>query len=58
MHGTVDTDVTPDNSDHALAEIPGAEIVRVDHGTHIATWTDPTSDAIQARITEFLRRAG
>ncbi|MDQ4133431.1 MAG: alpha/beta hydrolase [Actinomycetota bacterium] len=54
VHGTVDTDVPPDNSQHALAEIPRAEIVWIDNGTHIATWTDPTSDAIQARITEFL----
>lgn len=56
VHGTADSDVPADHSEHALAKIPGAEIVRVDNGTHISTWTDPTSDAIQARITDFLRR--
>jgi pimeloyl-ACP methyl ester carboxylesterase len=55
VHGTVDTDVPPEHSEHALAEIPGAEILRVDDGTHVSVWTDPTSDAIQSRIAEFVR---
>lgn len=54
VHGTADTDVAPDNSEHALAQIPRAAMVWVDNGTHISVWTDPTSDAIQARIAEFL----
>ena len=56
VHGTVDTDVPPAHSDQALARIAGAEIVRIDHGTHIAVWTDPTSDDVQARISAFLKR--
>lgn len=57
VHGTADADVPPAQSDHALAAIPGAEILRVADGTHLATWTDPTSDQIQARIVEVLRGA-
>jgi pimeloyl-ACP methyl ester carboxylesterase len=55
VHGTVDTDVPPEYSEVALAAIPGAEIVRVEGGTHIAAWTDPTSDALHERIAAFLR---
>lgn len=56
VHGTVDSDVHPEHSEHALAELPNADILRVELGTHFATWTDPTSDDIQARIIEHLRR--
>jgi pimeloyl-ACP methyl ester carboxylesterase len=56
VHGTVDTDVKPEYSEHALAQISGAEIVRVNDGTHLAVWTDPTSDDLHTRIAEFLRR--
>ena len=56
VHGTADTDVPPAHSESAVSRIEGAEIVRVEHGTHIATWTDPTSDDLQHRIAEFLRR--
>jgi len=56
VHGTVDTDVPPDYSEYALGAIPGAEIVRVDGGTHIAAWTDPTADDLHERIAAFLRR--
>ncbi|MGZ4728850.1 MAG: alpha/beta fold hydrolase [Acidimicrobiales bacterium] len=55
VHGTVDSDVPPGYSDYALGAIPGAEIVRVEGGTHIAVWTDPTSDALHERIATFLR---
>jgi pimeloyl-ACP methyl ester carboxylesterase len=57
VHGTADTDVPPEHSEHAAALIPGAELVRVPLGTHICAFTDPTADAIQARIGEFLRRS-
>ena len=56
VHGTVDTDVAPEYSDFALGAIPGAEIVRVEGGTHIAVWTDPTSGALHEQIVAFLRR--
>ena len=57
VHGTVDTDVPPAHSESALSRIAGAEILRVEGGTHICTWTDATSDAIQGRIVEALRRS-
>lgn len=55
VHGTADADVPPDHSEHALGQVPAAEILRVENGTHVAAWTDPTSDEIQARIATFLR---
>jgi pimeloyl-ACP methyl ester carboxylesterase len=55
VHGTADTDVRPDQSDHAAELIPNATIDRVPDGTHVCTWTDPSSDAIQRSIIEHLR---
>ena len=55
VHGTVDTDVPPEHSEHAHDTLPTSDIIRVEGGTHIATWTDPTSDDIQARIVDHLR---
>jgi pimeloyl-ACP methyl ester carboxylesterase len=57
VHGTVDADVPPDYSDHAAEHIAGAELLRVENGTHIAAWTDQTSATIHERIVGFLRRA-
>jgi pimeloyl-ACP methyl ester carboxylesterase len=57
VHGTADTDVKPEYSEHALAQIPGAEILRVKDGTHLAAYTDPTSDDVHAHIAQRLRRS-
>lgn len=54
VHGSVDTDVPPEHSERALAEIPGAEILRVTGGTHICAWTDPTTDQIHQRVAAHL----
>jgi pimeloyl-ACP methyl ester carboxylesterase len=54
VHGTVDADVPPEHSDHALASLPKAELLHVEGGTHLAAWTDPTSDAVQERIADAL----
>jgi pimeloyl-ACP methyl ester carboxylesterase len=54
VHGTADADVPPAHSDHALATLPKADLLHVEGGTHLAAWTDPSSDAIQARISEAL----
>ena len=35
---------------------PNAEILRVANGTHLCVWTDPTSDEVQARIIDHLKR--
>lgn len=55
VHGTVDTDVPPEHSDRALAAIAGATIHRIENGTHIAVWTDPTADEVQAAVVAHLR---
>ena len=56
VHGTADSDVHPDQSENALEHLPNAEIVRVENGTHLCVWTDPTSDDLQARIIAHLKR--
>ena len=48
VHGTADSDVHPDQSENAVKQLPNAEILRVETGTHLCAWTDPTSDDIQA----------
>jgi len=53
VHGTADTDVPPEYSEHARSEISGAEMLPVQDGTHLAVFTDPTSDEVQARIARF-----
>jgi pimeloyl-ACP methyl ester carboxylesterase len=54
VHGTADSDVHPDQSENALSQLPHAGIIRVERGTHLCVWTDPTSDVIQARIVDHL----
>ena len=56
VHGTADSDVPPEYSDHALDRLPHAELVAVDRGTHLAVWTDPTAAAVQARIVAHFDR--
>ncbi len=55
IHGTADSDVGPEQSEHALSAIAGAEILRVEKGTHLCVWTDPTSADIQSSIVMHLR---
>ena len=55
VHGTADSDVHPDQSENAVQLLPNAEILRVENGTHLCVWTDPTSDDIQARIIAHLK---
>jgi pimeloyl-ACP methyl ester carboxylesterase len=55
VHGTIDTDVPPACSDHAQERLPASELIPVENGTHLAVWTDPSSDDLQARIVEHLR---
>jgi pimeloyl-ACP methyl ester carboxylesterase len=56
VHGRVDTDALPEHSEFAAARIPGAQLRWVERGGHLAVFTDPDSDAVQARIVQFLRR--
>ena len=55
VHGRVDTDVLPQHSECAAARIPGAQLLWIERGGHLAVFTDPGSEAIQARIAAFLR---
>ena len=57
VHATTDADVPISHSEHAAAAIPGAELVRVDGGTHVSVWTDPASDDLQDRIAKHLATA-
>jgi len=57
VHGRVDTDVLPQHSEFAAARIPGARLLWVGRGGHLAVFTDHDSAAIQAHIIEFLQRA-
>jgi pimeloyl-ACP methyl ester carboxylesterase len=56
VHGTVDTDVPPEYSDAAAKRIANAELAPVEKGTHLAVWTDPTSDELQSRIAAHLTK--
>ena len=56
VHETADLDVPIGHSERAKEHIAGAEILTVEDGTHIAVWTDPTSEEVQARITSFLAK--
>jgi pimeloyl-ACP methyl ester carboxylesterase len=55
VHGTVDTDVIPDHSQHAHAMIPGAELIMLDGGTHLAFYTHSEAHRVQRQAIEFLR---
>jgi pimeloyl-ACP methyl ester carboxylesterase len=54
VHAIADSDVPYDHSENALAQLPNADLVRIEHGTHVSAWTDPDSEAIQACIADFL----
>lgn len=55
VHGTADSDVHPEQSENGIKELPNAELVRVENGTHLCVWTDPTSGDIQERIAAHLK---
>ncbi|WP_363427792.1 alpha/beta fold hydrolase [Microbacterium sp. LWH3-1.2] len=57
VHGTADADVPFDQSERARGSIPGAVLLPIADGTHIAAWTDPTSENVQGRIIAHLRGA-
>jgi pimeloyl-ACP methyl ester carboxylesterase len=57
IHGTADSDVPPEHSDHAAATIPGAELLSMDRGTHLCLFVHPDSAAAQARALAMLRPA-
>lgn len=56
VHGTLDSAVPLDHSKLAKDEIQGAEYIEIERGGHIGVWTDPTTNEVQGKIVEFLRR--
>ncbi len=54
VQGSIDTDVVPDHSIRAAAAIPGAELLTLDGGTHLAFWTHPEAAAAQTRALAVL----
>ncbi|WP_285658421.1 alpha/beta hydrolase [Actinomycetospora sp. NBRC 106375] len=58
VQGTADSDLPPAQSTFAADTIPGAELLTLDSGTHLALYTHPDAAAAQARVVEFLTRGG
>ena len=58
VQGTADSDLPPADSTFAADSIPGAELLTLDTGTHLALYTHPDADAAQTRVVDFLRRHG
>lgn len=56
VHAKTDRDVPLAQSENASAELPNADLVTIDEGTHVSVWTDPDNSAIQGRIASFLIR--
>lgn len=56
VHADTDSDVPYAHSQHALAELPDAELLTIEGGTHISVWTGPDDEAARARIVDHLRR--
>ncbi|MDM0032816.1 alpha/beta hydrolase [Variovorax sp. J22P271] len=54
VQGTVDADLPPSHSDFAAATIPGAELLALEEGTHLALYTNADAEAAQQRVIQFL----
>ena len=57
IHGTADSDVPAEHSNHAAAAIPGAELLSMDRGTHLCLFVHSDAAAAQARALATLRPA-
>ncbi|WP_181780307.1 alpha/beta fold hydrolase [Pseudonocardia pini] len=58
VQGTSDSDLPPDHSYSAARTIPGAELLTLDTGTHLALYTHPDAAAAQARVVDLLVGGG
>lgn len=58
VSGTADSDVDPEFSRFAAAQIAGSELVHLDAGTHLAFWVHPDSGPVRRRAAELLRAGG
>lgn len=56
VQGSADGDLPPADSAFAAATIPGAELLTLETGTHLALYTHPDSAAAQARVVDALLR--
>ena len=54
VHGTADSDVPYEHSVFAASQIPDAELLTLDTGTHLAFYTHPDSDEAQRRAIALL----
>ncbi|MDM0003044.1 alpha/beta hydrolase [Variovorax sp. J22P240] len=54
VQGTVDSDLPPEQSYFAAETIPGAELLKLEEGTHLALYTNADSDAAQQRVIKFM----
>ncbi len=57
VQGTADTDVDPQYSGFAAEQIPGADLVELATGTHLAFWVHPDSAPVRRRAIELFRSA-
>ncbi len=57
VHGDADGDVDPENSRFAAARIPGAELVTLPFGTHLAFWAHPDAEPVRRRAIGLFRAA-
>lgn len=58
IQGTNDSDLPPAQSYFAAETIPGATLLRLEEGTHLALYTNADAEAAQQRVMEFLRTHG
>lgn len=58
VHGTADTDVTPDHGEYAAATIPGARRLDLDDGSHLALYTHPDAADAQRHVVDVLLGRG
>jgi pimeloyl-ACP methyl ester carboxylesterase len=58
VQGTADTDLPPAQSTFTAETIPGAELLTLENGTHLALYTNHDAVTAQARVADFLVRAG
>jgi pimeloyl-ACP methyl ester carboxylesterase len=58
VQGTADSDLPPEQSTFASETIPGAELLTLDAGTHLALYTHPDATTAQKRVVEFLSHPG
>jgi pimeloyl-ACP methyl ester carboxylesterase len=57
VQGTADSDVDPEYSGFAARQIPGADLVELATGTHLAFWVHPDSAPVRQRAVELFHRA-